>query len=84
MLWAFRILAALDGLLLLAAFFYKAAGEDPAGAGLRLGFAFFFAIAFAAVLLLYHYCKTPWVRIPMLVLLAVPPLSIVYGIALSL
>lgn len=79
MLWAFRILATLNGLLLAAAFFYQSPGEDPAGAGLRLGFALFFAIALACVLLLYRFCKTPLVRIPMLVLLTLPMLTVFYG-----
>ena len=84
MLWAFRILATLNGLMLAAAFLYRSPGEDPAGAGLRLGFAVVYAIALAVVLLLYHFVKTPWVRVPMLILLALPALSIVYGISLSL
>ena len=84
MLWTFRILATLNGVLLLIAFFYKSSGEDPAGTGMRLGFAFFFAIAFAAVLLIYHFGKAPWVRVPMLALLILPLLSIVYGVSLSL
>ncbi|MEP7348423.1 MAG: hypothetical protein ABI668_00565 [Sphingorhabdus sp.] len=61
-----------------------AAGEDPAGAGLRLGFAVFYALALAVVLLLYHFVKTPWVRVPMVILLALPRVSIAYGISLSL
>ena len=84
MRWPFRLLAALNGLLLAAAFRYRSSGEDPAGAGLRLGFAVFYAIALAAVLLLYRLVKTPWVRVPLLVLLALPLLSLVYGIWLSL
>jgi hypothetical protein len=84
MKWAFRILATLDALLLLLAFFYQAPGEDPAGAGLRLGFAVVFAISLTAVLLLYRFCKTPWVRVPLLVLLALPALSVLYGISLTL
>ena len=81
--WPFRILAASNALLLAAAFLYRSPGEDPAGAGLRLGFAICYAIALAAVLLLYHFAKTLWVRVPMLVLLTLPLLSIVYGIWLS-
>ena len=84
MLLGFRILATLNGLLLAAAFLYHSPGEDPAGAGLRLGFALFFAIALAAVLLLYHFFKTLWVRGPMLVVLTLPLLTIVYGIFRSL
>jgi glucan phosphoethanolaminetransferase (alkaline phosphatase superfamily) len=82
--WTFRILAAVNVLLLLAAFFYQAPGEDPAGAGLRLGFAVVYAIALAMVLLLYRFVKTLWPRVPLLVVLALPLLSIVYGIGVSL
>lgn len=46
--------------------------------------AVFYAMAVAAVLLLYRLLTTPWVRLPFMVLLALPLLSIVYGIALSL
>jgi glucan phosphoethanolaminetransferase (alkaline phosphatase superfamily) len=84
MVWSFRILAGVNLLLLAAAFLYQAPGEDPAGAGIRLGFAVFYAIALAAALLLYKCITTPWVRVPILVLLAMPLLSIAYGIALSL
>lgn len=84
MMWAFRILATLNGLLLAAAFLYQSPGEDPAGAGLRLGFAVFYGIALTVVVLLYHFVKTSWVRMPMLVLLALPMVSIAYGISLSL
>ncbi len=83
MLWAFRILATLNVLLLAVAFLYQSPGEDPAGAGLRLGFAVLYAIALAATLLIYHFARTPWIRIPMLILLLLPALSIVYGIWLS-
>ena len=74
----------MNGLLLAAAFLYRAPGEDPAGAGLRLGFAVVYAIALAVVLALYLFVKTPLLRVPMLVLLALPFFSIVYGISLSL
>jgi len=84
MLWAFRILTTLNALLLAAAFVYRSPGEDPAGAGLRLGFAVFYAVALAAVLLIYRSAKTRWVRLPLLLLLTLPALSIIYGIALSL
>lgn len=84
MLWTFRILVALNGLLLLIAFFYQSSGEDPAGQGIRIGFAIMYAIAMAGILLAYRLFKTPWVRIPMLVLLTLPCLSIVYDIALSI
>jgi hypothetical protein len=84
MVWSFRMLAGVNLLLLAAAFLYQAPGEDPAGAGLRLGFAVVYAIALAAVLLLYRFVTTPWVRVPLLVLLAMPLLSIAYGVALSL
>jgi hypothetical protein len=84
MKWAFRILAALNLLLLAVALFYQAPGEDPAGAGMRLGFAVFFGIALALMLLLYRVAKTDWIRTPILIVLAVPLLSIVYGIILWL
>lgn len=84
MLWTFRILVALNVLLLAAAFLYQSPGEDPAGAGLRLGFAVFYAIAFGIVVLIYRVVGTSWVRVPMLILLALPALSILYGISLSL
>jgi hypothetical protein len=80
----FRILAAVNALLLVVTLFYQSPGEDPAGAGLRMGFAVIYAIALAAVLALYHFVKTPWVRVPMLVLLGLPVISILYGISLSL
>jgi hypothetical protein len=83
MLRAFRILATLNVLLLAVAFLYQSPGEDPAGAGLRLGFAVLYAIVLAAALLIYHFARTPWIRIPMLILLLLPALSIVYGIWLS-
>lgn len=83
MKWAFRILAALNGVLLVVALFYQAPGEDPAGEGMRLGFAVFFAIALAIVLLLYRVVKTNWVRGPLLAIMALPVLSIGYGIWLS-
>ena len=84
MVWSFRILAGVNLLLLAVAFLYQPPGEDPAGAGLRMGFAVFYAMALAVVLLLYRGVTTPWVRVPLLVLLALPLLSIAYGIALSL
>lgn len=84
MRWTFRILAALNLALLGIAFLYQSPGEDPAGAGLRLGFAVIYAVALAAVLLLYRLVKATWVRAAMLVLLALPALSIGYGIWLSM
>lgn len=84
MVWSFRILAGVNLLLLAAAFFYQAPGEDPAGAGLRLGFAVIYALALAGVLLLYRFVTTLWVRVVLLVLLAMPLFSIAYGIAASL
>lgn len=81
---AFKIMATLNGLLLAVAFLYKSPGEDPAGAGLRVAFAVFYAIGLALALLLYRFVKTPWVRMPVLALLTVPMLLIVYGIWLSL
>ena len=84
MRWTFRILAALNIVLLAMAFLYRSPGEDPAGAGLRLGFAVVYAIALAAVLLIHSLVKATWVRAAMLVLLALPALSIGYGIWLSM
>jgi hypothetical protein len=84
MVWAFRILVALNLVLLAVALFYQAPGEDPAGAGMRMGFAVFFGIALALMLALYHFAKTDWIRVPILVVLTVPFLSIGYGIFLSL
>ena len=84
MVWTFRILVGLNVLLLAAAFFYQSPGEDPAGAGLRLGFAVVYAIVLAAVLLLYRFVKMPSVRIPLLIVLALPAISILYGLSLSL
>ena len=84
MQWAFRILAGTNLLLLALAFLYKPSGEDPAGEGLRLGFALFYGLALAAVLLLYRYIERRGVRIALLVILTLPLLSILYGIWLSL
>jgi hypothetical protein len=83
MKWTFRILAALNLLLLAAALFYRAPGEDPAGEGMRMGFAVFYGIALGVVLALYRI-KAEWLRVILLVLLTLPPLSILYGIYLSL
>ena len=84
MIWAFRILAALNLLLLAAAFLYQSPGEDPAGAGMRMGFAVAYLIALAVVLGLYALVKAKWVRLPLLAILALPFVSILYGIFLSL
>lgn len=84
MTWAFRILATLDIVLLGAASFYQSPGEDPAGAGMRLGFAVVFAILLAGALLLYRFAATPWVRVPVLLVLALPVLSLVYGAWLAI
>ena len=84
MTWAFRILAALNGLMLAMALFYQSPGEDPAGAGLRLGFAVFYGIALAVAIGLHQWIKARWFRVIILVVLASPILSLVYGIALSI
>ena len=84
MQWPFRILLAANALMLAAAFLYKSPCEDPAGTGLRLGFAIFYAVCLAVVLLLYHFINTPWVRIPMLALLTLPLFIIAYGVWRSL
>jgi hypothetical protein len=57
MVWSFRILTGVDLVLLAAALLYQVPGEDPAGAGLRLGFAVFYAMASAVVLLLYRFVR---------------------------
>lgn len=84
MQWAFMILAGTNLVLLALAFLYKPSGEDPAGEGMRLAFALFYAIALAAVLLLYRFVHRRGVRIALLVILTLPLLSILYGISLSL
>ena len=84
MLWTFRILAGLNGLMLAAAFLYQSPGEDSAGAGIRLGIAVVYALALAIVFVIYHFAKTPWVRVPMLVLLALPIILVVHGLSLSI
>ena len=81
---AFRLLVILNGLMLAAAFLYRSPGEDPAGAGLRLGFAVVYAVLLAGALLLYRFVEVRWVRVGILVLLTLPALSILYGIWLSL
>lgn len=80
----FRMLVALNAVLLLIAFFYQSPGEDPAGGGIRLGFAVLYAIIFVSVLLIYRFGRTPWVRVPMLAVLTLPLLLILYGISRSL
>ena len=81
---AFRLLVILNGLMLAAAFFYRSPGEDPAGAGMRLGFAVVYAALLAGALLLYHFVRLPWVRIAVLIFLTLPALSVLYGVLLSL
>ncbi len=51
---------------------------------MRLGFAVAYLIALAVVLGLYALVKAKWVRIPLLAILALPLVSILYGISLSL
>lgn len=82
--WAFRVLAILNALLLTAAFFYPSAGEDAAGAGLRLYFAILYATGLSLVLLVHHFTKkSRWVQVIVLVLLALPVLLTLYGITRS-
>ncbi len=83
MLWTFRILAGLNILMLAAAFLYQSPGEDPAGISMRIGIAVFYALFLAAVLAIYHFAKSRWARIPMLILLALPILLVVHGLSLS-
>lgn len=83
MLWAFRLLLGLNLLMLAAAFLYQSPGEDPAGAGLRLGAAVVYALTLGAAVLIYRFAKSPWVRVPMLALMTLPVVSILYGIWLS-
>lgn len=83
MQWTFRILAGLNSLLLALAFFDKPTGEDPAGEGMRLAFALFYAVALAVVAAVYHLIKKRWVRVTMLAILTLPLISILYGIWLS-
>ncbi len=84
MIWAFRILATLNLLLIALAFFYQSPGEDAAGAGLRLGLAVVYAFIFVGVMLLYRFVSSPSVRVPVLAVLTLPMISILYGILLSL
>lgn len=83
MIWAFRILAMLNGLMVAAALLYQSPGEDPAGAGMRLGFAVFYAIALTIVIALYRWITARWFRIVLLMILALPIVSLAYGVALS-
>jgi hypothetical protein len=83
MVWTFRILAGLNLLLLALALFYQSPGEDPAGEGLRMGIAVVYGVALGVVLALYRI-KATWLRVILLVLLALPPLVVVYGFGLWL
>jgi hypothetical protein len=83
LVWAFRILATLNALLLAVAFLYQSPGEDAAGAGLRLWYAIVYAIALSAVLLVHRFVRIRWVQVIMLALLASPFLLILYGVARS-
>lgn len=80
--WTFRILAGLNAALLLLLFFYRASGEDPAGEGMRLGVATLMLIALAAVLAAYWLIRWTPLRIGLLVLLALPIVISIYGVAL--
>jgi hypothetical protein len=81
--WTFRILAGLNLLLLALALFYQSPGEDPAGEGMRMGIAVFYGLVLGIVLALYRI-KAQWLRVILLVLLALPPLLVVYGFGLWL
>jgi hypothetical protein len=82
--WTFKILAALNGLLILVLFFYKASGEDPAGEGMRLGVATIMLFAYAAILAGYLLIKWKPLRVVLLILLALPIITTVYGVMLML
>jgi hypothetical protein len=82
--WTFKILAALNGLLILVLFFYKASGEDPAGEGMRLGVATIMLFAYAAILAGYWLIKWKLLRVVLLILLALPIIITVYGVMLML
>lgn len=82
--WTFKILAALNGLLILVLFFYKASGEDPAGEGMRLGVATIMLFAYAAILAGYWLIKWKPLRVVLLILLALPIITTVYGVMLTL
>jgi hypothetical protein len=84
MLWTFRILAALNLIMLAFAFLYRSPGEDPAGAGLRLGFAVIYALCLGGVLAVHHFSRSQGMRVAMLALLTIPFLMILYGIWRSL
>ena len=84
MVWVFRILAALNGLMLLAMFLYSGGGEDPAGTSMRMGLAVVFLIMLASVIALYLMVKWKPVRVLMLVLLTLPILFVFYGAGLML
>lgn len=82
--WTFKILAALNGLLILVLFFYKASGEDPAGEGMRLGVATIMLFAYATILAGYWLIKWKPLRVVLLILLALPIITTVYGVMLML
>lgn len=79
MLWTFRILAALNLILLAAAFFYRPPGEDPAGTTMRLGFAVVAATMLGAILAIYRLADMRWLRAVVLAVLALPPLALAYA-----
>jgi hypothetical protein len=82
--WTFKILAALNGLLILVLLFYKASGEDPAGEGMRLAVATIMLGAYAAILASYWLIKWTPLRVVLIVLLAVPIAVTAYGTMLML
>lgn len=84
MRWTFRILAALDLILLAAAFFCRPPGEGAAGAGMRLGFTVVAATMFGVILAIYRLADMRWLRGVVLGVLALPPLVLAYWAWLSL
>jgi hypothetical protein len=83
MLWTFRMFAALDLVLLAAAFLYRPVGEDPAGAAMRLGFTVVAATMFGVILVIYRLADMRWLRIVVLAVMALPVLALAYGAWLS-
>ena len=84
MSWAFRIIAALNGLLLAVLFFYRASGEDAAGRGMREGAALLYLMALAVTLLAYWLIKWWPLRILILVVMSVPLLLTIYALLLMI
>jgi len=80
----FRVLVGLNALLLAFTLFYRSSGEDPAGEGMRMGFAAVYLVSLAVVLAIYQLVKWQPVRVVMLALLCLPVLITLYGVTLML